>query len=358
MGQSPAISFFLGANSPTGFYSLYHQFFAPSQGQRLYLVKGGAACGRSAFLRRVGEGLTSRGFRVEYIQCTGDPQALDGLVVPDLGVAIFNSTPPHLAEPQITGILPRYINLEEPHPSLGIAATVTTHTKGYQACYLRSQRALQGVALLLQEGRATLTTEELSAKLEKRGRGILSREGKVKGDGGTVTKRFLGGVTCQGLGTNFETAAALCQRVYVLSDSYGLGSPLLEQLCHGMADRGYDVIACPSPLEPERLAHLLIPSLSLAFVTSTPTLPYPKPSYRHVRIDAMADGELLYQHKRRLKFGKKMAAALVEESATALQEAKIHYDQLEATYHPYVNFDALYGRGDALVAELVDTGDS
>lgn len=359
MEQLPAISYFLGANSHRGFFPLYQQFFNPSQWKGLYLLKGGATCGRSALLRRVGQGLENSGHQVEYIQCSLDAQALDGVVVPSLNVALLNSTPPHLVEPQVPELSPCYLNVGEDTPTgqpHGMEGTIATHTKGYQTCYHRSQRALQGGALLLEEGRATLTTEELLTKLEKRGRGILSREGKVKGTGGAEHKRFLGGITCQGQISHFDTADALCQRVYVLSDSYGLGASLLEQLRGGMIERGYDVISCPSPLEPERLEHLLIPNLSLAFVTSTPTLPYEKKPYRHIRIDAMADGELLYQHKRRLKFGKKMTAALLEESATALQEAKNHYDQLETLYHPYVNFDSLYQRGAQLVEGLLAEG--
>lgn len=359
MEQLPVITYFLGANSHRGFFPLYRQFFNPSQWKGLYLLKGGATCGRSALLRRVGQGLEQGGHQVEYIQCSLDSQALDGVVVPDLGVALLNSTPPHLVEPLVPELSPCYLNVGENAPISqphGMETTIASHTKGYQTCYHRSQRALQGVALLIQEGRATLTTEEFSKKLTKRGRGILSREGKVKGTGGTEHKRFLSGVTCQGEICYFDTVDALCQRVYVLSDSYGLGAPLLEQLCDGMIDRGYDVITCPSPLEPERLEHLLIPSLSLAFVTSSPSIPYEKKSYRHIRIDAMADGELLNQHKRRLKFGKKMAAALMEESAAALSDAKYHYDQLETLYHPYVNFDSLYQRGEQLVEGLLAEG--
>ena len=42
-------------------------------------------------------------------------------------------------------------------------------------------------------------------------------------------------------------------------------------------------------MAPERLAHLIFPDLSLAFVTSTQEVPWPHRAYRRLRLDAMAD---------------------------------------------------------------------
>ena len=68
---------------------------------------------------------------------------------------------------------------------------------------------------------------------------------------------------------------------------------MLTHLAAGALASGHDVIVCPSPLFPDRMEHLLIPSLSLAFVSASPSLPYPKRPYRRIRLDAMADAELL-----------------------------------------------------------------
>ena len=45
MSPVNSIQYFLGANSPTGFYSLYDQLLPPEQASAIYILKGGPGCG-------------------------------------------------------------------------------------------------------------------------------------------------------------------------------------------------------------------------------------------------------------------------------------------------------------------------
>ena len=157
-------------------------------------------------------------------------------------------------------------------------------------------------------------------------------------------QRFLGGVTWKGVLCQFETVDALCKRVYELADTYGLAHSMLTHLAAGALAAGHDVIVCPSPLFPDRMEHLLIPSLSLAFVSASP--------YRRIRLDAMADAELLRRNKARLKFSRKVSAALVEEAVDSLAQAKAMHDELEGLYNPHVDFDRVYQTAQAITDEL------
>ena len=196
--------------------------------------------------------------------------------------------------------------------------------------------------------------QAVEAKMVKRARGILSREVKKSGrEPGRSVQRFLGGITWKGVLCNFDTVEALCSRVYELSDTYGLGHHMLSYLAAGAMAAGYDVIACPSPLYPDRLEHLLIPELSLAFVTSTPALPYPRRPYRRIRLDAMADQEVLRRGKPRLRFSRKVLAALLEEAVSSLAEAKAMHDGLEELYNPYVDFERVYAAAGTSAAQLL-----
>nr|WP_264469737.1 hypothetical protein [Flavonifractor plautii] len=225
--------------------------------------------------------------------------------------------------------------------------------KGYKACYQRAYRCLTAAAQIGEDLRSLLLTPALEAKMAKRARGILSREVK-KGDGeaGRAVQRFLGGVTWKGVLCQFETVDTLCKRVYELADTYGLAHSMLTHLAAGALAAGHDVIVCPSPLFPDRMEHLLIPSLSLAFVSASPSLPYPKRPYRRIRLDAMADAELLRRNKARLKFSRKVSAALVEEAADSLAQAKAMHDELEGLYNPHVDFDRVYQTAQAITDEL------
>ena len=47
-------------------------------------------------MRRVGQAAEERGYQVEYIVCSGDPDSLDGVVLPQLQTAIVDGTAPHV----------------------------------------------------------------------------------------------------------------------------------------------------------------------------------------------------------------------------------------------------------------------
>ena len=358
MASQPQVQFFLGANSPTGFYSLYDQLIDPDQAQDIYILKGGPGCGKSSLMRRVGGAMEERGLAVEYVVCSGDPDSLDAVVIPALGTALVDGTAPHVVEPKYPGVVERYVNLGDCYDKEGLSAIrgqIMSCMTGYKGCYSRSYRCLLAAEQIEEDIRALLLTPAAEAKAVKRARGILSREVKKGGDQpGRAVQRFLGAITFRGTMTCFETVDALCKRVYEFSDSYGLAHIMLTHLASGAMAAGYDVIACPSPMAPDRLEHLLIPALSLAFVSTSPTRPNPGRPYRRLRLDANADPELLRRNKARLRFSRKVAAALVDEAVDSLAQAKAMHDDLESLYNPYVDFDRVYRTADQITQSLLE----
>lgn len=360
------VTFFLGANSPSGFYSLYDQLLDPAAARRVFLLKGGAGCGKSSLMRRVAEELEGAGERVEYIRCSGDPDSLDAVIFPDLQAAIVDATAPHVIEPRLPGVVESYVDLGRFYDRNGLTASreaIQAHTTGYKSHYKRAYRCLTAAAQLHEDNRELLLTPALKSKLLKRARGILSREVKKTGrEPGSSVQRFLGAICCQGVLCRFDTVDALCHKVYELRDSYGLGAGMLTALAAGAMAAGYDIILCPSPLFPDRAEHLLIPELSLAFVTSSPELDYSArgrgleqigQAFRRIRVDAMADGELMSQFKSRIKFSRKVETALLGEAVDALGEAKAEHDRLEALYNPHVDFDGVYAQAREIAGELL-----
>ena len=71
-------SYFLGANTASGFLSLYDGF-CRGEGDYLRIVKGGPGTGKSGFMRAIGREAAKRGLDVEYVRCSGDPASLDGV---------------------------------------------------------------------------------------------------------------------------------------------------------------------------------------------------------------------------------------------------------------------------------------
>lgn len=359
MAADTQVQFFLGANAPTGFYSLYDQLIDPASAEDIFILKGGPGCGKSSLMRRVGRAMEEHGLAVEYILCSGDPDSLDAIVIPDLKAAIVDGTAPHIVEPQYPGVVERYVNLGACYDRAALAplrGEITGCMSGYKGCYARAYRCLSAAAQINEDMRALLHTPSAEAKAVKRARGILSREVRKSGsEPGHSVQRFLGAVTWRGPLCGYDTAYALCGRIYELADTCGLAHVMLTHLAAGVMAAGYDVIVCPSPLAPDRMEHLLVPALSLGFISTTPALPCEKQKrpYRRIRLDAMADPEVLHRNKARLRFARKVSAALQEEAVESLAQAKAMHDRLESLYNPHVDFDQVYRIADETAAELL-----
>lgn len=344
MTALPHIQYFLGANAPSGFYSLYSELIHPEDARAIYILKGGPGCGKSTLMRRVGAQMELAGLECEYILCSGDPDSLDALLLPQLKTALVDGTAPHVVEPKYPGVVERYVNMGDCYNTAALAGLRTEIMgcmSGYKGCYQRAYRCLGAAAEIFEDIRTTLLTQQLSDKLAKRARGILARELRSKKErtSGQVKQRFLGAVTHKGPLCLFETACAQCSRIYELADSYGLAHEMLVHLLAGAAAGGYNTVACPDPMAPDRLAHLLIPELKLGFLTSNASQPFPNTPYRRIRLDTAADGEILRHSRPRLRFARKVSSALVDEAVGSLAQAKAMHDELEALYNPHVNFD-------------------
>lgn len=217
-------------------------------------------------------------------------------------------------------------------------ADILHYTQAGSAAYQRAYRAL-GAARQVSDSASVLMREGLDAgKLLRRTDGIIGRELRGRGHGGQDLYRFLGSLTCQGPVWRFDSVQTLCPKIYQLQDAYGLAAPMLQRLHAAASARKYQAVICPDPEHTDRIQHLLLPELGVAFVTIREGMTYSGPAYRRVRLDAMIDPGYYKRYKSRLKFSARVAAALREEGLEALREAKAAHDSLEAVYHPHVDF--------------------
>ena len=357
MQADDKIRFFLGANSPLGFYSLYDQLIDPKQAEAIYILKGGPGCGKSTLMRRIGARAEELGEQVEYIHCSADPNSLDGIVLHSAKTAIVDGTAPHIIEPHCPGAVDNYVNLGDCYDKVAlrnIRQEITACMEGYSDCYKRAYHCLDAAASIAEDMRSSLMNQVLEEKVAKRSHGILRREVHGTGSGtGRITQRFLGAVTHQGQLTYHSTAYILCKRVYLLEDSYGFSHLMLTHLLSALTCSGYDVTACPSPVTPDRLEHLIVPELSLAFLSTPPGQQCHKRPYRKIRMDAMVDSELIRRNKARLRFSRKISAALIDEAVESLAQAKSKHDTLEALYNPHVDFTQVYRIADELSKSIL-----
>ena len=75
------LQFFMGANTPQGFYGFLDDLYDPDDGWRAFLIKSGPGTGKSSLMRRVLEHAVAQGEEPEAILCSSDPDSLDGVIV-------------------------------------------------------------------------------------------------------------------------------------------------------------------------------------------------------------------------------------------------------------------------------------
>ena len=76
------------------FHSLYHQLSDPNRMQALYIIKGGPGSGKSTLMRRVERHAKAAGLETQQVLCSGDPDSLDALLLPQLKAALVDGTAP------------------------------------------------------------------------------------------------------------------------------------------------------------------------------------------------------------------------------------------------------------------------
>ena len=253
-------------------------------------------------------------------------------------------------------MIDHYINLERFYDTQGLQShreEILLHMTENKTAYRRCYHCLGALGALENDIHELIFTEEVAAKLSKRAKGIIGRElHRAGNEAGNVTHRFLSAVSCQGRLTLWDTVSSGFHKVYELQDTFGLAHELLVPILAAATAQGYNVVACPSPLAPDRLEHLLIPALGLAFVTSNKEQPYSgSRPYRRLHLDAIYSTREEYI-KHRARFAKKVSAALLDGGLEALKSAKAAHDTLENLYNPYVDFSGVYAEADALAAQL------
>mgnify|MGYP001773923806 FL=1 len=342
--ESKHTVWFLGSNSEHGFHSLYDGFCA-GDGDFLRVIKGGPGTGKSSFMRAIGLAAEAAGHDVEYIICSGDPDSLDGIYIPDLHVGYADGTAPHVMDPSVFGGTGDYLNIGGHCAVGGTYAHIDElqeFTDGYRAMYKRAYELLAAAAKVSPSLTMAYAGEEAVAAVRARAAGVASRElpHERSSARGRITRRFLGGLTCRGRILLADTLSGAAPRLFLLDNRLGLGFEFTSELARQAYARGLDAVICPHWLDPSRVEAVIFPSLGLAWAVIDPLAKYPE-QHRCLHLDRMAGSEALNSVRSQLKEDEKLEERLLTRAGQCLAGAKALHDRLEAVYRPFVDFEGL-----------------
>lgn len=350
--ENTSPKYFLAANSCMGFVSHFEDNYSPLDGWRCYIIKGGPGTGKSSFMRYTASVAMQRGERVELCPCSSDPHSLDGVILPGRRIIILDGTAPHVVEPTCPGVCEEIINLghfwDGEKLRAHAAEIITVSEKNAQlhktaARYLAAAGQLFGDNLKLARGFTDeYKAENFACRLADK------YIPKTHGAKGTQVIRFISGITPLGVVSYTKTVTENFKNVIVLEDKYGAAANAMMSVISDKAtDRGYDVITLLNPFMPsEIIDHVLIPGLSLAFVTEN--------EYTHFGIDGrmiharrFSDVAAVHRARGRMVFNRRVARELLISAAETLSAAKSVHDELESYYINAMDFKSasLFAQG-------------
>lgn len=345
------VRFFLGCNTPDGFFSLFDQFTVPEAGYRCTLVKGGPGTGKSTLLRRLEKQSLLHGCTVEEIHCSSDADSLDGVVLPRERLVMLDATPPHALEPRHPGAVEQPLSLCDCWDSEALSRQreqIVVRSSEIAALHRQAIRYLSAAAGILREIRSLAEPHTSRRKIERYAHSIAEREMPDLKKTGSEQRRLLSAVTNQGPLLFSLSLEALAPKLTCIEDPYGVAAAyLIECLRTEALRRGYDIITCPCGLTPQQKNdHLLIPSLGLGYVTSNRFHPVTAPG-RAVHAQRFTDTEAMKSCKVRVRFLQKTADMLLRQATAAMAAAKERHDALEKIYRAAMDF----GKVDAIAEE-------
>lgn len=342
------ISTFLGANTPSGFSSLFDELYNPYEKYRAYIIKGGPGTGKSSFMKKVAAAAEEKGYDCERVYCSSDPKSLDGVIIPALSLCIADGTAPHVVEPKFPGACENILNLGQFWDEKKLykkADEIKALTVENSLYHRRSTLYLSAAGAIYEDIERLLSFCVDKEKAEGFAFRFSQREipKKKNSSPGKKSRRYISAVSPEGLIYLDETVKTLASRVIGIEDEYGIVAPiLLERIGEYACAAGHDVIFCRCPMRAKDITeHIIIPEIGLCVMTvrsehTTKILPD-----RLIHGSRFIDSEKIKRHKNRTAYSKKTAKELTAKSVELLKNAKATHDKLEKCYIDAMDFAKL-----------------
>ncbi len=360
MSEMKPCSFFLGANSPQGFYSLFDELEQSDQPWHSFLIKGGPGCGKSSFLKRVAAAFGGTCPQMELFPCSSDPDSLDAVILPERHLSLMDATAPHAKEASIPAVRHSILSfgdhldgakLQKNRREIESLHNATPEYIRLSTAYLTAAQTFLRNSFQLA---ACAVDEE---KVEGYARRFAAKNFRQTTKEAVEKRRFLSTVCSEGIVVLEESPALLCRKLYLIDDDCGaVAHLLLTALKKHALEAGHTVISCTCPMDPdEKLEHLLIPSAGIGFLTGNHFHPMENcGTVRKIHARRFQNQELMNSKKPRFLYNRKAAQTLLEQAIVLLKERRQLHDELEHYYISAMDFGALNQRYPQLMKWILD----
>lgn len=352
------MTFFLGANTPCGFHSLFSELYDPYGGWSSYIIKGGPGTGKSSMMKRIADICEKEGIFCEKIHCASDPSSLDALIFDSKKISIVDGTAPHVIEPLFPGAVETVLTMDAFRDDSVLKKQrdeIIRLSTEISSCHKKSVRFLQASQSLSRDIRRISLSGTDTEKAERYASRIASRKfGTPRGTVGTERQRFLSAVTPDGIYVHSKNSDFF-DDITVIDDPYGTVSSIIIGCLRRYAlGSGLDVISCPCPLHPDcGPEHLFVPEIGFAVLSSRTHHRFTSGSTT-VSYSRFTDSSALKEFKSRIAFSRKTEKELLEEAVSAMNSALKLHDELEEIYKSSMDFEKADSLAEKTAQEIIE----
>lgn len=330
------MEFFAGANTVNGFKSLFDECFKETS--RLYILKGSGGCGKSTFMRRIAGKAQREGIECDVIRCSADPESLDGVILPTLGIAVADGTAPHIMDVKYPCVRESIINLGQFWDESRILpnrAKIVELTDAKGARYAAAYNALAAYGRVTEMIRGIVSKAVIRENLDEF---VLSLADKIITSSGNRKRLLSSAFTASGTKTleTFKTVERLI-KISGFGAEYALKA--LEQVA---TERSAECTVCCSPTNVTLPESLYFGGTgTLVTLLESPPCADINSEEKNISSARFINNSVIAAARVRLKTLKRLTEELLNEARTELSSARSLHSEIEALYIPAMDFERL-----------------
>ncbi|MDD7718739.1 MAG: ATPase [Eubacteriaceae bacterium] len=357
--------YFPGNNTPEGFFSYYDYIINQREANKKICIKGGPGTGKSTFMKTVAHRLESIGKSIDYLHCSADPNSIDGIIIKEDSIAIVDGTSPHVIDPVTPGAVDNIINFGDFWVAEGFDDIKNEIINGSEECshwYALAYNYLSAAKCIYKSLEKINDDCMEISEVYKIASDIIEREYRrydISYRSGKTKKFFATAITCEGTISYVKTLLHNLEKIYLINVPEGYSnSSFMSIIKEGAVYRGFDAECFYCPMNPEnKIEHIVIPELSLAFVTTNKwhdieAWELDSPNIILIDLCDCRNGLKVEKNKGTVQQLSKIYSFLIGESIKTLKRAKEIHDIIESQYIPNMNFKKIDELVEKVIADI------